>query len=185
MIDFIKLKRLFCGLGTRGISTFSQLLDGSRMIRQRCESISFFLLLQNIYLSPRFIQLTYPQIHSTTSALWIQWSPRVVATSWQSQVFLLFRKIPNLTAIPCSASGADSGLGGVRTECKCSKSSICEMHYKSTNRQRISAGGRRKSSSLTSLRTRVCFVIVIRCHAALVNRCSVTKAQTHLHPQHD
>jgi len=32
------------------------------------------------------------------------------------------------------ASGADSGLGGVRTECKCSKSSICEMHYKSTNR---------------------------------------------------
>merc|ERR1719481_492370 len=32
------------------------------------------------------------------------------------------------------ASGADSGLGGVQQACKCSKSSICEMHYKSTNR---------------------------------------------------
>jgi len=32
------------------------------------------------------------------------------------------------------ASGADAGLGGTATECKCSKSNICEMHYKSTNR---------------------------------------------------
>lgn len=32
------------------------------------------------------------------------------------------------------ASGVGGGAGGCRTECKCSKSSICEMHYKTTNR---------------------------------------------------